>query len=380
MGRGRYSGREGQGGRVLTGRVVMKSCNFTPHTVWAIPMIKSSEPSSRSTPPRLSQSCHNKSRFNMTLARLLFCCAVFLGLMVASNAFAPGPLRSPRWTTLAQSPARAEAPPPAPAPPPPPPPPGGQAAGPSFRDLAVDLSLLYRLDAQRLLRPTPVQLAAIAATRGGARTQLLIAPTGSGKTLAYFLPALMARVGDDNVDGGHGADGSTGVDGFGGDGVRGDSGISGKSIVSEAQRYRHVCLVVAPTRELAVQLAADLRALLPPARAARCSGGGGGGGGSGCPGGVVDDPGASGDGIGGDGSVDCSGEGVPGGCSGERSNEVCLALASGGGAMSGAGPAELETCAALVGTPLELLACLKACGPAGKDFLAGLGTVVSAGD
>mmetsp|Transcript_23911 Transcript_23911/g.57668 ORF Transcript_23911/g.57668 Transcript_23911/m.57668 type:complete len:704 (-) Transcript_23911:1018-3129(-) len=76
--------------------------------------------------------------------------------------------------------------------------------------------------------PTPIQQSsAIFATEG--ENLLLIAATGSGKTLAYLLPALSRACGDGGLE----------------------------------QMPRKTVLIVAPTRELAAQLARDASLLLP---------------------------------------------------------------------------------------------------------------------
>ena len=100
-----------------------------------------------------------------------------------------------------------------------------------------------------LAAPTPIQRAAwVAANEGGVvgdrggredgvgstagddqeaqAALLMIAPTGTGKTLAYFVPALARRA-------------------------------------AAGGGFKHAACIVSPTRELAVQLAADARSLLP---------------------------------------------------------------------------------------------------------------------
>ena len=149
---------------------------------------------------------------------------------------------------------------------------------------------------ERFTAPTPIQAATWAQREVG--SMLLFAPTGSGKTLAYMVTALWRR-------GELAATAATGSD------------VSLERSPSE-QAFERALLVVAPTRELAVQLAADLRTVLPEA-----------------------------------------GTGIDGECS------VQLAVA--GGAFP---PSEaLGRCAALVGTPSELLMTLKAGGIASRKFV-----------
>ena len=89
-----------------------------------------------------------------------------------------------------------------------------------FPELAPSLTALG------FVTPTPIQSASATRALGGEHC-LLIAPTGSGKTLAYLLPALTHALGNDGGDDGDGT-----------------------------------ILVVAPTRELAIQLGRDAIALL----------------------------------------------------------------------------------------------------------------------
>jgi superfamily II DNA/RNA helicase len=160
---------------------------------------------------------------------------------------------------------------------------------------------------ERFTAPTPIQAATWGQREAG--SLLLFAPTGSGKTLAYMVTALWRR--------GEQATAATQDQA-----VEEVSAASGSDVALERtpseQAFERALLVVAPTRELAVQLAADLRSVLPEA----------------------------GKGIDGEGSVQ---------------------LAVAGGAFP---PSEaLARCAALVGTPSELLMTLKAGGIASRKFV-----------
>lgn len=83
------------------------------------------------------------------------------------------------------------------------------------------------LQAMGLTNPTPIQRAAIAPLTSGL-SAILHAETGSGKTLAYLLP-LMKRV----------------------------CGEDGKTDMTPLQ-----ALIIVPTKELAVQVAADITSLM----------------------------------------------------------------------------------------------------------------------
>jgi len=93
----------------------------------------------------------------------------------------------------------------------------------SFTDLGVSAEVIHRLAGHGISTPTPVQVGAIPAALAGGDV-CGKAPTGSGKTLAFGIP-LAARVG---------------------------SGRPG----------RPAALVLAPTRELAAQIAKELAPLL----------------------------------------------------------------------------------------------------------------------
>lgn len=159
---------------------------------------------------------------------------------------------------------------------------------------------------ERFTAPTPIQAATWGQREAG--SLLLFAPTGSGKTLAYMVTALWRR--GEQIE-------STSLDRVAASAATGSDVASIGRSPSE-QAFERALLVVAPTRELAVQLAADLRSVLPEA----------------------------GKGIDGEGSVQ---------------------LAVAGGAFP---PSEaLARCAALVGTPSELLMALKAGGIASRKFV-----------
>src|SRR5688572_31802924 len=96
-----------------------------------------------------------------------------------------------------------------------------------FADLGVPSDLCAHLEAAAITEPFPIQAAVIPDALAG-RDVTGRAPTGSGKTLAFGIP-LVANL-------------------------------------EPAQRKRPTALVLAPTRELAEQIAAELR---PLARARR---------------------------------------------------------------------------------------------------------------
>eukprot|EP00804_Cyclotella_cryptica_P026333 CCRYP_007656-RB/>CCRYP_007656-RB protein AED:0.33 eAED:0.33 QI:0/0/0/1/1/1/2/0/388 len=104
---------------------------------------------------------------------------------------------------------------------------------PSSQSTTQSLPQLYPPFATILQRngyitPTPIQKSSSPRAKNG-ENLLLIAATGSGKTLAYLLPALSRIVSP-----------------------------------SSTTKRRRTCLVVAPTRELAAQLARDASSLLLP--------------------------------------------------------------------------------------------------------------------
>ena len=95
--------------------------------------------------------------------------------------------------------------------------------GPSFAELGLPDDLVAVLAARRITHPLPIQAATIPDALAG-RDISGKAPTGSGKTLAFCLP-LAARL-------------------------------------PKAKAYRPTALILAPTRELASQIADELRPLL----------------------------------------------------------------------------------------------------------------------
>lgn len=88
------------------------------------------------------------------------------------------------------------------------------------------------LSSKGYILPTPIQQSSALPAREG-ENLVLIAATGSGKTLAYFLPVLSRACDIDN---------------------------------NREQKQRRTVLVIAPTRELAAQLARDASLLLPDER------------------------------------------------------------------------------------------------------------------
>ncbi len=111
----------------------------------------------------------------------------------------------------------------------------------TFAEMSVPPFLAQRLQQAGIVAPTPIQEAAIPPAREG-RDVLAQAKTGSGKTLAFLLPMIeKALVSDGSIIGSrqstHGA-------------------MSGRS-----PRF----LILAPTRELALQIDMELRKYAPPA-------------------------------------------------------------------------------------------------------------------
>ena len=100
---------------------------------------------------------------------------------------------------------------------------GVDAPAISFADLGLPADLVAVLDAQGITSPLPIQAATIADALAG-RDVSAKAPTGSGKTLAFALPIA--------------------------------------TTVSRGSAKRPSALVLAPTRELATQIAETLRPLL----------------------------------------------------------------------------------------------------------------------
>eukprot|EP00613_Pedinella_sp_CCMP2098_P073211 CAMPEP_0171924172 /NCGR_PEP_ID=MMETSP0993-20121228/22729_1 /TAXON_ID=483369 /ORGANISM="non described non described, Strain CCMP2098" /LENGTH=675 /DNA_ID=CAMNT_0012562357 /DNA_START=74 /DNA_END=2101 /DNA_ORIENTATION=+ len=204
--------------------------------------------------------------------------------------------------------------------------------------MGVALPLVAQLAERQLVTPTAIQMAAWEASMtdhivensdddddhnsdddskkiGTFKPPLLLhAPTGSGKTLAYLLPSLQHRatIFHDEIK---------------------------NSETSSA--FEHALVVVAPTRELAVQLATDVRSLLPPTHR-------------------LDD--------------------IAGGSS---SYTVALAIAGvelptaddlASSALGGSSGA--LGCVALVGTPWEVLKCVRQAGAVGRQFMAAVDAVV----
>ncbi|WP_455243055.1 DEAD/DEAH box helicase, partial [Petrachloros mirabilis] len=111
----------------------------------------------------------------------------------------------------------------------------------TFAEMSVPPFLAQRLQQAGIVAPTPIQEAAIPPVREG-RDVLAQAKTGSGKTLAFLLPMIeKALVSEGSIVGSrqlaHGA-------------------MSGRS-----PRF----LILAPTRELALQIDMELRKYAPPA-------------------------------------------------------------------------------------------------------------------
>ena len=111
---------------------------------------------------------------------------------------------------------------------------GGPAAG--FAALGLDPRLLGALAALGYEEPTPVQEAAIPPLLAG-RDLLAEAPTGTGKTAAFALPILQELA--DRLDAARAA------------GERAD----GRGVPRDGRGSRPAALVLAPTRELAMQVA-----------------------------------------------------------------------------------------------------------------------------
>src|SRR6478736_4555802 len=102
---------------------------------------------------------------------------------------------------------------------------------PTFAALGVPAPLCALLDQQGITTPFPIQAATLPDTLSG-RDVLGRGKTGSGKTIAFSLP-LVARLSGDSANAGRGR--------------------------TRAARPRG--LVLAPTRELATQIAATLKPL-----------------------------------------------------------------------------------------------------------------------
>ena len=96
----------------------------------------------------------------------------------------------------------------------------------TFTTLGLAEPLLRALDRERFLQPTPIQAAAIPHLLAG-RDLLGVAQTGTGKTAAFALPMLQH--------------------------------LAGKP--ARPQRYATRAIILAPTRELALQIEASLHRL-----------------------------------------------------------------------------------------------------------------------
>ncbi len=105
--------------------------------------------------------------------------------------------------------------------------PAGTPTAPTFAQLGVPASLVHALDAQGITEPFPIQAATLPDALNG-RDVLGRGRTGSGKTLAFALPMVAALIG------------------------------------ARAKANRPRALVLAPTRELANQIAATVHTLAEP--------------------------------------------------------------------------------------------------------------------
>lgn len=110
----------------------------------------------------------------------------------------------------------------------------------TFVDMSLPPFLIQRLQQAGLVKPTPIQQAAIQPAREG-RDIMAQAKTGSGKTLAFLLPIIERALQPTAL-----------VEGT----SRSMSGTSGKA----QPRF----LILAPTRELALQIEMELRKYAPP--------------------------------------------------------------------------------------------------------------------
>lgn len=111
--------------------------------------------------------------------------------------------------------------------------------GNEFVDLGIDVRLVPGLEAFRFAEPTDIQRTAIPAILSG-RNVAVQSYTGSGKTLAYLLPVLSMAIERSEAEW---------------------AGVTRKT-VSLAGRVQAV--VVAPSRELAMQIVRVAKSLLPP--------------------------------------------------------------------------------------------------------------------
>ena len=111
---------------------------------------------------------------------------------------------------------------------------------PTFADLGLSAALAQGAAAAGWSVPTPIQAAAVPAILSG-RDVLGLAPTGSGKTAAFVLPLLQRLLATPGL---------------------------------QDERPRRLrALILVPTRELALQIAAAVRALAPPLKSVVAIGG-----------------------------------------------------------------------------------------------------------
>ena len=123
-------------------------------------------------------------------------------------------------------------------------------AGPSaWEALGLHAELVGTLTRQGFTTPTPIQQACLPAALHGRRDVVGAAETGSGKTLAFALPILQRLL--DAQD---------------------EAAAGGPAAAASGAPF---ALVLTPTRELAVQVAAHTRAVLPAGRGAVAVGVGG---------------------------------------------------------------------------------------------------------
>src|ERR671921_628204 len=111
----------------------------------------------------------------------------------------------------------------------------------SFAELSLTSFLADRLQQAGFTAPTPIQNAAIPLAMEG-RDLLAQAKTGSGKTLAFLIPLIERAVKE---------------------GWKSTSSASNASAHGPSRMPR--ALVLAPTRELALQIEMELRKYAPPA-------------------------------------------------------------------------------------------------------------------
>ncbi|GFR44107.1 hypothetical protein Agub_g5269 [Astrephomene gubernaculifera] len=138
----------------------------------------------------------------------------------------------------------------------------------SFRALGVSPELQERLASRDILRPLPVQAAVLPAVLGG-RNAAIKSCTGSGKTLAYLLPvlqlALQRRRAAEAAAAAAAAAAATAVPTVDSpDRARSGSSSGGGSAAALKQQARSLqALIVAPSRELCIQIQRTAQELLP---------------------------------------------------------------------------------------------------------------------